>query len=190
MLLRFGLAPIPLPNIDAADDVVGQILDILDLEGLILTGGNDLVGLGPVVGSEASSRRDNFERIAISWARANKIPLLAVCRGFQHLNIVLGGDISKATGHAGDTHRVFHVGDHTSSLVDFPGEFLVNSFHNFTIAEQKIAKCLVPLVTDENGCVEAAVHVSEPLLGIMWHPERSSPAEEIDRSILKSLFGA
>lgn len=180
----------PLSNINAADDVIREILDSFDMEGLILTGGNDLAGLGPVVGSEASPRRDNFERIAISWARVNRVPILAVCRGFQHLNIVLGGGISKTTGHAGVTHRVFSVGNRTSFLPGLPGEFWVNSFHNFAITKESIAECLVPLVTDESGCVEAAVHVSEPILGIMWHPERPNPVEGVDSSIIASLFGA
>jgi putative glutamine amidotransferase len=189
VLLKLRLVPVPLPNIDASEDQTRQILEGFNLDGLVLTGGNDLAGFGAVVGSEVSPRRDTFEGIAVGWARSTSLPLVAVCRGFQHLNVLLGGDLSRTTGHAGVRHRVLRLGRGNAWSIDLPDVFLVNSFHNFVIPESGLADCLRPLVVDENGHVEAAEHVSEPIFGMMWHPERPNPADQVDRTILKSLFG-
>lgn len=188
-LLALGYVAVPLPNFEASVEDTHQILDGFNLHGLILTGGNDLVGLGPAVGSAASPRRDAFERIAIGWVREKGIPLLAVCRGFQHLNKVLGGGLSKNSEHAGRDHKNFRIARATKASVEFPDEFSVNSYHNFVIPNDELADELVPLVADKAGCIEAAEHFSEPILGMMWHPERPNPAAHIDYRLLKSLFG-
>ncbi len=68
-------------------------------------------------------------------------------------------------------------------------EIVVNSYHNNCAGPPgKIKKPLIPFALSEDGLVEGVIHESNPMLGIMWHPERPNPAAEYDIYLIKSLF--
>lgn len=129
---------------------------------VILTGGNgvlrDQVGYAP--------ERNETEEALLEWSRAERVPVLGVCRGFQFMNMHLGGRLSALAGHV--------ASDHATSVAKGPFA-VVNSFHEYGIAPGDLAAALTPLATAPDGSIEAARHRQLPWIGIMWHPERQMP---------------
>lgn len=189
LLLSLGLSPVPLPNIDAEQSVVRDYLSSCSLSGLILSGGNDVMGFESRKGSETAATRDAFEGTAVDWATAGEIPILAVCRGFQFINVHMGGSLSEVDNHVGTRHTVYRISDAPiDTVMTDLFSFEVNSFHNFSIAAGDLASSLAPIFLDEENYVEAAVGTVHRIAGIMWHPERESTMRPFDADILRALF--
>lgn len=182
-LESFGLVPIPLPN--TVGDV-SSYLDTLDIEGAILTGGNDLTHLDSATNS--APERDEFERELIDYALENDMPLLGVCRGMQLLNVYFGGGLSTVEGHVATTHDITFDIDTKSRDLSLPDITTVNSYHGYGIKEQDVAADLHSLGRTNDSTIECLTHPDRPLYGVMWHPERDERFE-IDEIILARLFG-
>ena len=163
------------------------LLDHVD--GLLLTGGADvdpaLYGaaphprLGPVFRD-----RDEFELALAREALGRDLPLLAICRGHQVLNVATGGtlvqdipsEVAGAGAHDPDVERWQTVHD----VEILPGTRLreilraervaVNSFHHQSIRD--LGRDLVLSARSADGVVEG---VEMPrrrfVLGVQWHPE-------------------
>ena len=138
--------------------------------GLLLCGGGDiecsLYGQEDR-GSQPPDRDRDKAEIALfnAFYQAGK-PILGICRGMQHLNVLWGGRLSRLDAlKAPRTIRVDHP-------VEVMGEeWLVNQYHNDGILLEDLAPGLVPLAVDrENGVVEA--FTAGGVLAIQWHPER------------------
>lgn len=168
LLMRCGLVPFPVPNTSGD---TRQLLDEVGPAGVILTGGNDLVA----VGGDAPER-DETEHGLVDYARANRLPLLGVCRGMQMIQQVLGLTLRPVAGHVAPQQTISVDGTPTT----------VNSFHNFGTSETTAE--LTVWATADDGVVKAVRHNSEPLTGIMWHPERMSPFRAEDISLIAGLF--
>ncbi len=125
---------------------------------IVLSGGNDIGG---------APERDATEARLLDSAQESGVPVLAVCRGMQMVQHYLGGALAPVTGHVRCEHPVRAA----------PGQTLppltVNSYHDWSIRQSGLAADLRALYVHEDGTVEAAVHVSCPWLGVMWHPERA-----------------
>ena len=190
LLLAMDYVPLPLPNLAGEEALIASYLSGLDLSAVILSGGNDIAGLSDdVAGSEVSPRRDAFEKQAILWARHNEVPILAVCRGMQYLNVVLGGQLKPIQGHAGTRHLLSTVEQNAGGcFAHLPDRFEVNSFHNFAMDEAGLAAGLLPVALDANGNVEAYVHSHDRIAGMMWHLERTTPHSELDMKTVRALI--
>lgn len=163
---------IPVPNYMPA---AVQLFEAEDVSLLILSGGNDLHSKVPAV-----RRRDEVERYLLQEAWDGKIKVLAICRGFQHMNEWLGGRLTTCAGHVRMTHQLFYK--------DGREAFRVNSFHNFCIHEEGMGKAMVSRLLCEDGSVEAATVADRNWLGVMWHPERGAVDEAAqDRFFLSTL---
>lgn len=134
---------------------------------------------------------DSFHLNFMKYALSTSLPILAVCRGMQVLNISLGGtiyqDISlrntasqnhmQQTKNRGDVcHRVACAKD--SMLYRICGSFLeTNSFHHQCI--KTVGRDLSISAVAADGVVEAIENSSHSfLVGLQWHPEcmyESSP---------------
>lgn len=185
-LERAGALVLLLPN--AAEERAGAYLDLID--GLMLTGGDDphphLFGEEPHAKIEVvDERRDRFEIALCLGAREREMPLLAICRGVQLLNIARGGDIyqdissqtDSTVGHSqqrtddGPWHKVaVREGSLLADLLAGP-EFAVNSFHHQ--ACRRVGDGLEICATSpEDGLIEALEDPGQPFcLGVQWHPE-------------------
>lgn len=189
LAFSLSLAPVPLPNLDAEKQVIAEYLAQCNLSGLILSGGNDISGLGNVRGSETCPVRDAFEATCIDWAIDQNTPILAVCRGFQFLNMQLGGNLTTIEGHEAARHVVHRSSGPAPNILDnYPVSLEVNSFHTYAISADDLAPDLTPLYTDIEGNVEAAHCVEKKVVGVMWHPERENPARSFDEALLRTLF--
>ena len=165
---------------------VGALLDRLDIQGLLLSGGGDvdpaLYGGDPETGLLVDRLRDDFEAALIHEAAARDIPILGICRGCQIFNVAFGGTLANlrddpelkgehfsVSGHSVNiledsalagilgTTRLDHVLSFHGQAVDAPGE-------NVRVA-----------ATGPGGVIEA-VECRENeqgawIIGIQWHPE-------------------
>jgi len=187
-LVSRGLVPIPLCN--EVEDVASYV-EALALDGVILTGGNDL---GSLHGArDAAPERDRFERALLVAGSARRLPILGVCRGAQLLALFHRCRISPVSGHVASRHAVTRlVGEIPSAAGGvarrWPARFEVNSYHSYTISPGGPGSRLVPLALADDGSVEAVGHVDLPQLGVLWHPEREIPAAGDPLDVLR-IFG-
>lgn len=165
-----------------------EILEVLD--GLLLTGGEDVdpAHYGhdrhPRLGN-VDPLRDAFELALFRDATARGVPVLAICRGIQLVNVALGGTLwqdipSERPGAM--SHNVSSGRDQRTHDVEIvPGSRLaraigaarceVNSFHHQSIRDLGTGLVVTGLAPD--GEIEG-VEGSEGdpwLLGVQWHPE-------------------
>lgn len=183
--------------------------DLLDgLDGLFLTGsasnlepawyGGSSEGVGPF-----DPQRDQTTLPLLRAALARDMPILAVCRGFQELNVVCGGTLYTAvheqSGHMdhqddpdlprperyGPAHSVtLTTGGFLAGLAGI-NEIRVNSLHGQGVAslgEGLVADAIAP-----DGLVEAAYLPHRRfVVGVQWHPEWRFA----DNPVSRALFAA
>lgn len=172
-----------------------ELYDLFD--GLVLTGGEDVeptrygdVTVHPTV--ETVPERDAMEFALLDWALADRLPLLAICRGIQVLNVGLGGtlhqdlpserpgavlhDQTKADPPIARTqasHPVTVTAGSRLEDVIGPGPHRVNSMHHQGL--RALPGRLVAVAHAPDGLIEAvegAPALGEAfLLGVQWHPE-------------------
>ncbi len=184
------------------------------LDGLLLTGGEDVepTRYGETVTApkvEAVPERDALEFRLFEWALADGLPVFAICRGIQVLNVALGGSLYQdlPSGRAGEvrhdqmkaeppvprpepSHAVTVLpGSFLGDLVG-EGELRVNSMHHQGI--KALAPPLFPVAYAPDGLIEA-VEANDPappafLLGVQWHPEELLRAGDVASRRLFDAF--
>ena len=162
------------------------------IDGLLLTGGLDvdpaLYGETPHETTNTSPERDRFEVPLSKAAMANDLPIFAICRGVQVLNVAAGGslvqDIPSAV--ASDlNHSIDVPKNHQAHPIRItPGTRLaaalgphadlescpVNSRHHQSVA--RVAPEFVVSAISPDGVVEAIERPDRTFcLGVQWHPE-------------------
>jgi putative glutamine amidotransferase len=157
-------------------------------QGFLFTGGKDMdpsffhQAPIPEMG-EMDTALDRFQMAVLSVAIAGKLPVLAICRGLQVANVVLGGTLFQdiATLVPGQVLK------HTQDVISFdtdheidimPGSRLhamfgdripVNSRHHQAI--DSLGEGLVITARAPDGIIEAAEHQTLPMDLVQWHPE-------------------
>jgi len=167
------------------------------LDGLLLTGGGDvdpaLYGEAPhATFDPAEPGRDQFEFALVKLARERQMPLFAICRGIQVLNVACGGTLvqdipSQVPGALSHRlpvppHQAVELAheiwiDKDSLLSRLMRERLgdtdacdVNSRHHQAL--RQIAPGFVASATAPDGVIEAIEDPKAPFcLGVQWHPE-------------------
>ena len=179
--------------IPPAEEDVEETLDALD--GIVFSGGADVdpARYGAEVHPETDTpqtRRDAGELALLTAALERDMPTLAICRGFQLLNVARGGDLVQ--------HLPERVGNDDQKQV--PGEFAVHpveikegsrlasivgvgsdvtSHHHQGLG--RVGEGLVETAWATDGTLEA---VEDPSLrfavGVQWHPEAAQDAALFD----------
>lgn len=201
-LRRAGVWPVLLPGPDP-----GPPEEVLaPFAGLLLAGGGDIhpsrYGGPPHPEIYAVDRdRDDIEFELVTVARAMGFPVLAVCRGFQVVNVSTGGtlrqhlpeeELSISHGRPVSGRSTFHSVqvDKASRLHGIVGGARIEhclSHHHQGV--DRIGDGLAPVAWSEDGLVEAVEHDDGAqgwLLGVQWHPE----ATAVDDPVQQSLFDA
>lgn len=184
---RAGAEPIAIfPNDQALEE----------FDGLCLTGGGDIdparYGEVNIKSEEIDQARDALELTLLQRALARDIPVLGLCRGFQLINVHLGGSLEQHhLGHApkyppegpvsddpAGTDAVRHdvTAEPGSKLAAACGDeaFVVNSSHHQVVTSDRLASDL-----------RATAHVGELVealestayrwvVAVQWHPERTA----------------
>ena len=163
-------------------------------DGFVLTGGVDtdpaLYGGSVDYANRPSAfntERDVFESRVYAYARTQGIPVLAVCRGMQLVNIVEGGGMVQDLGHDGNpihrkedgvdkSHPVFLEEGSLMHEVSGLLEGKTNSAHHQAVDVSALPSCLKVTARSADGTAEA-LEYSEPsgkpfMLCVQWHPER------------------
>jgi gamma-glutamyl-gamma-aminobutyrate hydrolase PuuD len=186
MLEAAGARPLLVPPIE---DAVEETLDALD--GLLLSGGADLDPASYEAEPHPATNnirpaRDRAELALLEGALERDMPVLAVCRGSQILNVARGGDLVQHLPEVvGDErHRekpgVFsahpvRIEDHSrlGSLVPAHGPVMSSHHQGFG----RIGEGLREVAWADDGTVEA---LEDPryqfALGVLWHPEAGEDA--------------
>lgn len=181
-----GAIPVVLPPIrpEAAEAVLDRI------DGLVLSGGVDvdpaLYGRAPHPKlGRVDRRRDDFELALTRIALARDLPILAICRGQQLLNVATGGTLIQdlpsesiaALTHdaAGRRTRRSHAVEVTaaSRLAEIlgAGTLSVNSFHHQAI-ERLGAGLAASARCPADGVIEGVEMKGRSfVVGVQWHPE-------------------
>ena len=183
---RAGGRPLLVPP---SEDGIEETLAVLD--GLLFSGGSDIDP--DTYGAEAHPEtngvrpeRDQAELALLEAALARDMPVLAVCRGSQVLNVALGGDLvqhlPEVVGHERHKHTPGVFADHDVDVL--PGTKLqalvgdhapVKSHHHQGYG--RIGEGLRAAARAEDGTVEAIEDTERRFaLGVLWHPEEGEDA--------------
>jgi putative glutamine amidotransferase len=165
-----------------------------NLDGLLLTGGGD-VAAEHFGGSDGDARdvdadRDVMEIELVQHCRAERIPVLGMCRGNQVLNVALGGTLRTVEGHVQTeplTTPVQQVAvDAGCRLERVLGvsEVAVNSFHRWAVGEPAPGMAVTVRTPDE--VAEGIEWTNEDwfAIGTQWH------GELMDTPHVAAMFGA
>jgi putative glutamine amidotransferase len=168
------------------------------LDALILSGGSDLSP--ETYGQEAHPEtygvireRDDAELALLSAALERDLPVLAICRGSQVLNVALGGDLlqhlPEVVGDEKHKHRPGVYADHDVWVV--PGSRIgrllgerapVKSHHHQGFG--RLGSGLVETARAEDGTIEAVEDPSRRFtLGVLWHPEAGEDLRLFDELV-------
>ncbi len=167
-LAACGLLPLALPNVIS---VAVELCAGADVSGLVLTGGNDLAELGG-----DAPERDAVENALLDLAERKGLPVVGVCRGMQVIQQRFAVPLRRVEGHVAPRQVIRIDGK--------PKE--VNSYHNFGASDSRPP--LDVWAVAEDGVVKAVRHSSQPITGIMWHPERFFPFSPADLTLFHRVF--
>jgi gamma-glutamyl-gamma-aminobutyrate hydrolase PuuD len=178
---RAGGRPLLVPP---ADDAIEETLDALD--GILFSGGEDLdprsYGAEPHPETRGvHERRDGAELALLRSALERDMPVLAICRGSQVLNVALGGDLVQhlpdVVGDEKHKHTPGVFADHDvtvregTRLAAVLGDRApVKSHHHQGFG--RLGEGLREAAWAEDGTVEALEDPTRRFaLGVLWHPE-------------------
>lgn len=204
-----GLTPLVLmPQLEYA----GIEAAMAAVSGLVLTGGGDVdpARYGEAPGGtrmdSVSCERDTAEFMALELAFARKLPVFAICRGMQVLNVALGGslwqdlpsqnpsDIEHSQTSAGQprgvaTHEVRIAAGTRLHQVLGRARLPVNSMHHQAV--RNLGEGLVATAWADDGVIEALELPGEPfILGVQWHPEELAANDEYARKLFAAFAAA
>ena len=202
-----GAFPLLIPSTDRPLDAAGVLAQV---DGLLFTGAPSNVapvhyGQTARPGTELDEIRDATSLPLLRAAVQSGKPLLAICRGFQELNVALGGslhqhvheipgrlDHREPSGRARDeeyapAHSITIVPGGLLARLSGQSEAKVNSLHHQGI--DRLAPGLKAEAHAPDGQIEAVSHASAPgfLLGVQWHPEWRFAADALSRAIFQAF---
>jgi putative glutamine amidotransferase len=211
-LSRKGVMPILIPDLDNAE----QFQDFISqMDGFVFQGGADLApqsyGEEPILDGrwKGDAYRDAYELKIMDYAVKAGKPVLAICRGFQLMNVYFGGTLYQdliTQNPQVRKHRDAELYDKISHGVNFtPGGLFEHLYGNYsskkvnTVHHQGVkdlGKDLkVQATSTEDGIVEAFTWNGAEegkVMGVQWHPEffhtikeQLIPAEPVYDQFLK-----
>lgn len=184
--------------------------DYKNCQGIVLTGGTDVhpdVYDGdldyPNKPDAWDEERDQYEESVYKYAKVNKIPVLAICRGMQLVNVLEGGTMIQDLGEGNATHqKVTEDKEHTVTidsrtlLGDATGAMsgMVNSAHHQAVDEP--GRSLMVSATSKDDVIEGLEFKDKTnkgfMIAVQWHPERMKDKETnaLSKNLKKAFLAA
>jgi putative glutamine amidotransferase len=154
-------------------------------------------------GSEKRQIHDGRDTLELELARAAlaaDLPILGVCRGFQVLNVALGGSlVQHVDGHRSpkDAVHYHHVAVAPETLLartlGLDGSFTVNTYHHQAVTLERLAPGLRPSAdtVDDPTLLEGFEAPNHRwVLAVQWHPERFYELDERHRRLFSAFVAA
>ncbi len=167
---------VPLPN---ATRTATGIFHGLELDGLILTGGEDL---------GSSAERDSTETALVDLCLSRSLPVLGVCRGLQFLAKHLDGadpEACDASLHVATRHMV-EIDDANAPVPGAPRRE-TNSFHRWAPRIDALSGLRI-WARSSDGAIEGVLDRARKSLAIGWHPEREPVPDGFDMALFRNHF--
>ncbi len=174
--------------------------------GLLLSGGPDVhpARYGQEPDPKANLRLcpelDDLEFRALEYALSVDLPVLAICRGMQLLNVAFGGRlIQDLPGHRSDetgdhsepaTHQIYVApGAKSAAIIGSAGFFKVNSYHHQGLMEaQRAPRLMSTAYSVEDGLVEGLESPEHSwVIGLQCHPERQDEVPRLFANLFAGL---
>lgn len=192
-----------------------QVVDMLQrLDGVFLSGNQSNIephhygGQPSKEGTLHDPQRDNVALELIPALIEMGIPLFSVCRGFQEMNVALGGTLHQLVHEVpgymvhkedqtqpfdkqyGPAHRVDFVEDGILRTITGKQSCMVNSLHSQAV--DQLAPGLKAEALAEDGLVEAFSVIDAPsfAFGVQWHPEWEVMEDPISQQIFRAFGDA
>jgi putative glutamine amidotransferase len=211
VILSLGALPVILPS-------VGDLIDMTPLlariDGLLLTGSQS--NIQPQLYNRPQDwaqpvedkARDATTLPLILEAVDKGVPIFAICRGFQELNVALGGtlhqDLRKMEGrlthHMGEGEPLERLYEPAHDVEIMPHSWLadwvdtskivVNSIHWQGI--DQLSNVLVPEAIATDGTIEAVRAQAVPgfAYGVQWHPEHNYAENPVSQALFSAFAAA
>jgi putative glutamine amidotransferase len=168
-------------------------------DAVVLQGGDDLdlraFGVPDVHPRETHppAEQDAADVAVTRAAVEGGLPVLAICRGMQVLNIVLGGTIHQhydetSVAHANNPHDVDVVPGTLLERVMGSGPF--GGWSNHHQACDRLADGYLLSATTPDGCVEAMESTDGRVLAVQWHPEVDAATVPHQQALFDWVVGA
>jgi len=194
------------PRVLTPDDAADLLASV---HGLLLIGGQDV---DPALYGEPRSpevygvRRleDDFEIILLRAAMEQGLPVLAVCRGAQVLNVALGGTlhqhISDDPGLLPHARTNFPEPEPGANgplqeitvqpgcrLADALGATITNGAHSHHQAANRLGDGLVVTARSADGVIEGFEHEHGWVVGVQWHPEDTADVDPVQQRLFDTF---
>jgi len=168
-------------------------------DGVLLPGGGDVAarwsGQRPhPTQYGVDEEQDAFDLAAARVALADGLPLLAICRGTQLVNVALGGDLVQdmddTVGHHQNRIHDLEVAEDTPLGAIVGTRATISCYHHQCIAT--LGAGLTPAAYSADGVIEAVTLADHHgwYLGVQWHPEDSAGNDPVQAKIFRHLIDA
>ncbi|OEF95880.1 gamma-glutamyl-gamma-aminobutyrate hydrolase family protein [Desulfuribacillus alkaliarsenatis] len=205
-VIKAGGIPIVLPLTEL------KVIDeewIEQYDGLLLSGGEDVNPLRykqspQLKQGRISPERDELECTLIPLAIKRNMPIFAICRGVQVLNVVCGGtlyqdivsQVPNVLKHSQNaprwygTHAIEIVKDSKLHAICKQPSIVVNSYHHQAI--DVLAEGLTISAKSEDGIIEAIESTDDKvfIVGVQWHPEGMWQKEKEQFALFEAFVAA
>jgi len=177
-----------------------------DVGGLLLCGGPDIDPTlygdepDPDAGLELNRPLDDLELRVLDYALERDMPVLAICRGMQLLNVAFGGKlIQDLPGHKsekidGKWESAYHTiyiapGAKAAPIIGMAGLFKVNSLHHQGLKEaQRAPRLMTTAYEVEDGLIEGLESPEHSwVIGLQCHPERQDEVPKLFGNLFLGL---
>jgi putative glutamine amidotransferase len=140
---------------------------------------------------DVDPEQDAFDLAVAAWAFAAGVPVLAICRGAQVVNVALGGALEQ---HMDEPHRhhVDTVSISDGALAGIVGASTIEAscYHHQCIT--RLGAGLEVAATAVDGTVEAVAAPARPgwFVGVQWHPEDTAHENRGQQALFDALVAA
>jgi len=193
-ITRAGGIPVVLPPIT---DLVSRLPDLIGrVDAVVLHGGGDIEPERYGQSREAESlygmnpRHDEVELAVAREAIDLDVPMLAICRGLQIVNVAQGGTLHQDLGTPDHTRRFHPVnlepGSRTARAMSSTTARACHSYHHQAI--DTVGEGLRVTARADDGVIEGVERdASRWLVAVQWHPEDSAAEDPQQQALFDEL---